>query len=110
MHNPTIKWLGALLLAAAFCAHAAEPWKRLPPTPKLPPHTVGKHVTVNGARLWYAEWGAGNPGTPVLLLHGGYANSNYFGFLIPALTKNGYHVFAVDSRGHGRSGRTDAPF
>src|ERR1700693_639088 len=83
MHNPTIKWLGALLLVAAFCAHAAEPWKRLPPTPTLPAHTVGKHVTVNGAQLWYAEWGAANPGTPVLLLHGGYANSNYFGFLIP---------------------------
>jgi pimeloyl-ACP methyl ester carboxylesterase len=107
MHNPTIKWLGALLLGAAFCAHAAEPWKRLPPTPNMPPHTVGKHVTVNGARLWYAEWGAGNPGTPVLLLHGGYANSNYFGFLVPVLIKNGYHVIAVDSRGHGRSRRTD---
>jgi hypothetical protein len=27
----------------------------------MPQHTVGKHVTVNGARLWYAEWGAGTP-------------------------------------------------
>jgi hypothetical protein len=76
MHNPAIKWFGALLLCAAFCAQAAEPWKRLPLTPNMPPHTVGKHVSVNGARLWYAEWGAGNPGTPVLLLHGGYANSS----------------------------------
>ncbi|HWS68013.1 MAG TPA: alpha/beta hydrolase [Steroidobacteraceae bacterium] len=25
--------LGALLLVAAFCAHAVEPWKRLPPSP-----------------------------------------------------------------------------
>jgi pimeloyl-ACP methyl ester carboxylesterase len=109
MHTQTIKWFGALLLVAAFCAHAAEPWKGLPPTPQLPPHTVGNHATVNGARLWYAEWGADNPGTPVLLLHGGYANSSYFGFLIPALIKAGYHVIAVDSRGHGRSGRTDEP-
>lgn len=110
MNNPTtIKWLGALILVAGFCAHAEEPWKRLPPTPELPPHTVGKHVTVNGARLWYAEWGAGYHGTPVLLLHGGYGNSSYFGFLIPVLIKNGYHVIAVDSRGHGRSGWTNEP-
>jgi pimeloyl-ACP methyl ester carboxylesterase len=109
MHTQTMKWFGGLLLVAAFCAHAAEPWKGLPPTPQLPAHTVGKHAAVNGARLWYAEWGADNPGTPVLLLHGGYANSSYFGFLIPALIKAGYHVIAVDSRGHGRSGRTDEP-
>jgi hypothetical protein len=43
--------LGALLLVAAFCAHTAEPWKRLPPTPTMLPHTIGKHVTVNGAVL-----------------------------------------------------------
>jgi pimeloyl-ACP methyl ester carboxylesterase len=101
--------IGGLLLIAAFCARAEEAWKRLPATPELPPHTVGKHVTVNGARLWYAEWGAGHSGTPVLLLHGGYANSSYFGFLIPVLIKNGYHVITVDSRGHGRSGRTNEP-
>jgi len=106
---------GRQFVAAAFaaffsiCVSAAEPWMQLPPTPALPPLTIGKHVTVNGARIWYAEWGASRKGTPVLLLHGGFANSNYFGNLIPVLIQQGYHVIAMDSRGHGRSSRTNEP-
>lgn len=113
MNNRQIKrstWVAsALLLFVAFGARAAEPWEVLPPTPNLPAHTVGQHATVNGAKIWYAEWGAGRPGTPVLLLHGGYGNSNYFGNLIPVLVQHGYHVIAMDSRGHGRSARTNEP-
>lgn len=111
MHRPAVPiWFAAVLgVAIAASARADEPWKQLPPTPALPAHTVGKHVTVNGASLWYAEWGAGRAGTPVLLLHGGFANSDYFGNLIPVLVANGYHVIAMDSRGHGRSGRTGEP-
>jgi pimeloyl-ACP methyl ester carboxylesterase len=103
-------WLAgmfAVLLGAS--AIADEPWKQLPPTPHLPPHTIGRHLEVNGARIWYAEWGSGRHGTPVLLLHGGFANSDYFGNLIPVLIQNGYRVIAMDSRGHGRSGRTNQP-
>ena len=113
MNNRQIKrstWVAsALLLFVAFGARAAEPWEVLPPTPNLPAHTVGQHANVNGAKIWYAEWGAGRPGTPVLLLHGGYGNSNYFGNLIPVLVQHGYHVIAMDSRGHGRSARTNEP-
>jgi pimeloyl-ACP methyl ester carboxylesterase len=101
--------VGLMLLSLALAAQAAEPWQRLPPTPRLPPHAVVRHATVHGARLWYAEWGADRPGTPVLLLHGGYANSNYFGQLVPLLVANGYHVLAVDSPGHGRSTRAPEP-
>jgi pimeloyl-ACP methyl ester carboxylesterase len=64
---------------------------------------------INGAQLWYAEWGARNKGVPVLLLHGGALNSNYFGQLIPTLVKHGYRVIAMDSRGQGRSARTEGP-
>jgi pimeloyl-ACP methyl ester carboxylesterase len=42
-------------------------------------------------------------------LHGGFANSNYYGRLIPVLAAHGYRVIAVDSRGHGRSTRGNAP-
>lgn len=108
--KPRIRtWFCILLLGVALTAGAAEPWKRLPPTPSLPAHTQGRHLEVNGARLWYAEWGAGRPGTPVLLLHGGYGNSSYYGHLIRLLVARGYHVVAVDSPGHGRSTRSDAP-
>ena len=53
---------------------------------------------VNGIRIWYATFGRGKP---VLLPHGGLANSNYWGNQVPALAK-GYRVVVMDSRGHGR--------
>ena len=105
------------LVAAALClmaagTHAAasgEVWHTLPPTPSLPKGTVGHHAEVAGARLWYAEWGTASGSPPVLLLHGGFGNSNYFGKLIPALVEHGYRVIAMDSPGHGRSTRPDGP-
>lgn len=101
--------LAALVLSAGL-AHAAEPWKILPPTPPLPAHAHEAHADVNGVRIWYAQWNDQAAGVPVLLLHGGYANSNYFGHLIPALAKHGFRVIAMDSRGHGRSTRNAAPY
>ncbi len=99
-----------LLYAAALFAGAAPGWQTLPPTPQLPHGTVGHGLQLDGARIWYAEWGGRSKGAPVLLLHGGFGNSNYFGGLIPVLIEHGYRVVAMDSRGHGRSTRTDAPY
>ncbi len=98
------------IMFLADLAHAVEPWKTAPPTPALPAHAHEAHAEVNGVRIWYAQWNEHAPGTPVLLLHGGYANSNYFGHLIPVLAKHGYRVIAMDSRGHGRSTRNDVPY
>jgi pimeloyl-ACP methyl ester carboxylesterase len=109
-----------MLSAAAFMAYAApvaapagssapQPWQTLPPLPSLPAGTVGRHAELGGARIWFAEWGPAAGGVPVLLLHGGFGNSNYFGRLIPVLVAHGYRVLAMDSRGHGRSTRSDAP-
>jgi pimeloyl-ACP methyl ester carboxylesterase len=107
---------GALVAAAVCLATsatqtraAAEVWQTLPPTPSLPKATVGHHTEVDGARLWYAEWATGSQSRPVLLLHGGFANTNYFGMLIPSLIEHGYRVIAMDSPGHGRSTRPDRP-
>jgi pimeloyl-ACP methyl ester carboxylesterase len=108
-------FLAVLLLStASFTALAAapagpEPWQTLPPLPSLPAGTVGRYAEIGGARIWFAEWGPKSSKVPVLLLHGGFANSNYFGLLIPVLVAHGYRVIAMDSRGHGRSTRTDAP-
>ena len=60
----------------------------------------------DGARIWFASFGAG---PAVLLLHGGMGNANNFGHQVPALLAAGYRVVAIDSRGQGRSswdGRT----
>jgi len=104
------RWaLLALLLTPVLTAYSKEQWQVLPPTPSLPAGTVGHRVLIDGALLWYAEWGAHNGGVPVLLLHGGSLNSNYFGLLIPVLAKHGYRVIAMDSRGQGRSARAQGP-
>lgn len=99
--------LSVPLIIGSSAEVSAEPqWETLPPTPTLPkPDRVG-YAPVNGIRIWYAEFGRGEP---VILLHGGLANSNYWGNQIPALAKT-YRVVVMDSRGHGRSTRDDRPF
>jgi len=92
-------------LSLAHPTYAQPLWMRLPPTPTLPhPQTSGT-APINGARLWYAEFGHG---PPVILVHGGLANSDYWGLQVPVLAAH-YHVIVMDSRGHGRSTRTDTP-
>jgi pimeloyl-ACP methyl ester carboxylesterase len=103
-------WILSIAFQLAMCpAAAGEPWQVLPPTPELPAGTTGHLAEIHGARIWYAEWGPKAKGIPVLLLHGGLGNSNYFGNLIPILVEKGYRVIAMDSRGHGRSTRTNVP-
>ena len=97
------------LLAMLFSsvAHAGEPWLVLPPTPVLPHADRAAAASVNGVALWYAVFGAGR-GSPVLLLHGGLANANYWGGLVKALMP-AHEVIVIDSRGHGRSSRDATP-
>jgi len=90
----------------AATAWAEEPWMVLPPTPSLPKAAASGYAPVNGVKIWYAEFGRGEP---VILLHGGLANSNYWGLLVPALEKR-YRVIVMDSRGHGRSTRNAQPY
>src|SRR6516225_10110740 len=78
----------------------------LPPTPSLPQATASGYAPVNGIKIWYAEFGQGEP---VILLHGGLGNSNYWGLLVPALDTQ-YRVIVMDSRGHGRSTRNAQPY
>ena len=67
----------------------------LPPTPSLPPAVSSGHAPVNGISIWYATFGSG---PPVVLLHGGLANSNYWGNQVPVLAKT-HRVIVMDSRG-----------
>ncbi|HYM42442.1 MAG TPA: alpha/beta hydrolase [Steroidobacteraceae bacterium] len=102
---------GTALLLALLLARSAwpaqEPWQTLPPTPHLPPALRSGHAEVDGIRMFYAVFGKGQP---VLLLHGGLANSNYWGDVIPILVRHHFEVIVADSRGHGRSTRSAAPF
>jgi len=73
--------LGAIAFASATQA-ASLPWMTLPATPQLPKASTSGYAPVNGIRIWYAEFGHG---APVILLHGGLANSNYWGNQVAAL-------------------------
>ena len=97
----------ALLVTVAIsAAHAAPQWLSLPPTPTLPKATQSGFAPVNGIKVWYAMFGRGQP---VLLLHGGLANANYWGHQVRALQRH-YQVIVMDSRGHGRSSRNQEPY
>src|SRR5215469_13900475 len=97
-----------IYIVAAFLAAetpTAPQWQQLPKTPALPTPEHSGYAPVNGVRIWYATFGRGEP---VILLHGGLANSNYWGYQVPALAKH-YRVIVMDSRGHGRSTRNEDP-
>ncbi len=81
-----------------FEAHGAAP---------LPVTNDQGYVERNGARIWYATYGAGSP---VILLHGGLGHSGNWGYQVPTLVNLGYRAVLIDSRGHGRSTRDSRPF
>jgi pimeloyl-ACP methyl ester carboxylesterase len=96
----------ALLFVFTSAARAEPQWLTLPPTPTLPKAVKSGYAPVNGIKIWYATFGRG---APVVLLHGGLANSNYWGLLVRALAPH-YRVIVMDSRGHGRSSRDTRPY
>lgn len=63
----------------------------------------GKFVTVNGAKIYYEEYGQGEP---LILLHGFGRTLADWKPYISEFSKN-YHVIAWDMRGHGRSTNPD---
>ena len=98
--------LAVASLALASTALAAEPWKTTPLPKAMPAPAEQGQLEVDGAKLWWASFGAGEP---VILLHGGAGNSEHWGNQIPALAEH-FKVVVVDARGHGRSSRDDKPF
>ena len=55
---------------------------------------------------FYIEKGQG---IPIILLHGNGENCDYFQGQIDEFSKQ-YHVYAIDTRGHGKTPRGDMPF
>src|SRR5271165_2315292 len=95
-----------ILVLSALAASAAERWESLPPTP-APIHSQRSgQAEANGISIYYAVYGQGSP---VILLHGGLANTDYWGNQIKALAPH-HAVIVMDSRGHGRSTRDARPY
>ena len=74
-------------------------WLTLPPTPALPATTRSGLAAVNGVSVFHAQFGEG---PPVVLLHGGLANSSWWGHQVEALARR-FTLIVTDTRGHGRS-------
>ncbi|MBR0873070.1 alpha/beta hydrolase [Bradyrhizobium tropiciagri] len=100
-------FLATTLFTLARIPHAtaAERWQTLPATP-APIAGRSARAEVDGISLFHVETGEGSP---VVFLHGGLSNSDYFGLQVPEVARR-HRVICVDSRGHGRSTRNTQPF
>lgn len=96
----------AVVMAAAQSALALERWQTLPPTPTPVKWAQERHTALRGIKLYNAEIGKG---LPIVILHGGLANSDYMANEVRALSAK-HRVIVVDSRGHGRSTRDATPY
>ena len=64
-------------------------------------HHSGKHLEIEGARIYYEV--TGNENSPALLvLHGGFGNLTDFNSILAKLSRE-FMVIGIDSRGQGRS-------
>ena len=88
-----IQALAAFAIAAllAFGAAAAERWNTLPPLPRCRKPAQSGFAPVNGIEMYYAVFGEGDP---ILLIHGGLANSDYWA--------NEVECAFEDAQGHRR--------
>jgi len=98
--------LFALLALFVLPAAAAERWETLPPTPAPIPTDRTGEIDANGIKIHYAIYGQGSP---VVFLHGGLANTDYWGNQVKAVAAH-HTVILIDSRGHGRSTRDARPY
>ena len=104
-----MRLMPAVLLFSAglsMPAWAEDRWMTIPEAPPMPtPVSTGK-APVNGIEMYYATYGAGDP---VLLIHGGLGHADIWANQVADLMKD-HLVIVADSRGHGRSSRTEEPF
>lgn len=96
----------SLLVLLAGPALAEDRWMSIPHPPAMPQAVASGLAPVNGIEMYYATYGAGDP---VLLIHGGLGNADIWANQVADLMKD-HLVIVADSRGHGRSTRTEAPF
>ena len=67
---------------------------------------MGEHIAINDHQTWVD---ANGQGPPVLVLHGGFSNSDGLLDVFVDLAEE-YRVVGFDRRGHGRTADTHAPF
>jgi len=107
MRRMTIGILAVLSLFLTMAsANSAERWASLPAFPPMPQPKTSGMADVNDIKMYYAEYGAGDP---ILFIHGGLGNADIWGHQVADFSKD-HLVIVADSRGHGRSTRSQQPF
>ena len=96
----------AAFLLFAGVANAEERWQTLPEPAPMPKADESGFAPVNGIQMFYAVYGKGEP---VLLIHRGLGHADIWSSQVAELAKT-RKVIVADSRGHGRSTRTEEPF
>lgn len=64
-------------------------------------------VNVGGIQLAVREWASANSLPSIVLVHGLASNSRLWDGAAAELARRGYHVLAIDQRGHGLSSKPD---
>jgi pimeloyl-ACP methyl ester carboxylesterase len=113
----TIRIAGAILLLA-FVAGGVFYWNPLWVNDQQIRYHLwranvrSKYVNVRGSRIHYFEAVPpdGSPGKPLLLLHGLGSRGEDWAPMIPSLAAAGFHVYAPDLLGYGRSPRLDGAY
>ncbi|MBY5645038.1 alpha/beta fold hydrolase [Rhizobium leguminosarum] len=95
----------SMFLAVAG-AQSAERWAELPGFPSMPAAKTSGMAEVNDIKMYYAEYGEGDP---ILFIHGGLGNAEVWGHQVADFARD-HRVIVADSRGHGRSTRSQQPF
>jgi pimeloyl-ACP methyl ester carboxylesterase len=96
----------SLLLVLGGVVAAEERWETLPEPAPMPTPAETGYAPVNGIQMFYAVYGSGDP---VLLIHGGLGHADIWASQVATMSKN-HKVIVADSRGHGRSTRTEEPY
>ena len=94
------------LLIVSGAARAEEQPLTLPEPAPMPKAEESGYAPVNGIQMYYAVYGKGDP---VLLIHGGLGHADIWSSQVAELAKT-HKVIVADSRGHGRSTRTEEPY
>ncbi|MNQ22807.1 AB hydrolase superfamily protein YdjP [compost metagenome] len=99
MKKPVKLLMAVLAYSVCVIANAQVQMNFKFDTPYGKNSAVGKFVELNGAKIYYEEYGKGEP---LLLIHGNNGSIESMGNQIDYF-KSKYRVIALDSRGHGKS-------
>ncbi|MEJ6846698.1 alpha/beta fold hydrolase [Sinorhizobium fredii] len=100
--------LSSAFLFNVSATSATDRWAEFSAPPAMPAAVRSGKAPVNGIEMYYAIYGSGE-GTPILMIHGGLGYADIWANQVADLSRD-HTVIVADSRGHGRSTRTDAPY